>query len=371
MSGRGKKKLYIALELIFGISFAAATAYLFYAALFSVSRSGQAVLPFLIAAIAAVVFYLVLSVNALVHEGGHLLFGWISGMKFASVQISFFRFFKRGGKLKIAFVGRRNAVGCCEMYPKHPSRVRGRMIAFSLGGIICNLIYGTVFLALFFLLPHHPALLFFELFAPVNLYEGLSALYPISLPAGKMDGAVVRGLVKKQPSEVVALRVLTAQGILNRGTFSDIDEALLFDVPVVQEDDAAFIALTQLRWQYLFFAGNEEESIKQLLRLEELYCYLPQNSRAEAACDLAYAYGVLLSDAARAEKYLADAADALGTCAYYRALAACGQTELCPKALDCAEKEINGISELERKLISRISEKKKSVPPESVTQSCE
>lgn len=359
MSGKAKKNIFIGIEIVLMLAVAAATAAMFYSVLVFFSERNQSSMSFLFAGLAAVVSYTVLSVNTLVHESGHLLFGALAGMKFASVQVSFFRLERRGGKWKFG-VAARNAAGASEMYPARPKSIEKKMIAFSLGGAVCNLIYGAVFLTLFFVVPYHPALLFFELFAPLNLLDAFSALYPIELPAGKTDGAVVRGLVKKEPAAVAALNVLTAQGILNNGTFSDIPEELLFDVPAVREDDTAFISLTQMRFHYLLYIGNDEAAAKELARLDELFCYLPDQAVGEIACDLVYGYSVIAPDSERAEFYLPEAEKASGTCAYFRAMTANGVKECRKSALAAAEREsIRGIAELEKKLIAKIKEEDK------------
>lgn len=309
----------------------------------------------------AIAFLVLMSVNTLVHETGHLVFGALAGMRFSSIRFSRIRIMRVGKKVKCKFLRRSEVAGSCEMYPSGGKNVRGRMIAYTLGGAVFSLIYGGIFLALYFVLPLHPALYFFELFAPLSLLEAVASLYPAETATGKTDGAVVVGLIKNDPSAVVALRVMTAQGILSAGSFASFDRNLLFDLPVVREDDASFLALLQLRWDYLFFAGEEQAAFEQLERLETLYGYLPDLNRSEVACDLVYAYSTVSPDRARAERYLTDAAFGEGTCAYYRANAAYARlsgkdgTEYIKKALAViTEEPIVGIAELERKFLARL-----------------
>lgn len=299
--------------------------------------------------------------SILIHEVGHLLFGWISGMKFVSVTVCWAGLFRSGKKFR--FAPRFRYAGATQMFPKNGRHVRDRVSAFTLGGAAFNLIYGAVFLVLFFLLPHYPALLFFELFAPLNLMEGLTALYPVELSEGKTDGAVLLGLIRKESGEEVMLRVFQAQGILNEGSFSDIPRELLFEAPVIREDDAAFCALTQLREQYLFWADDREGALRECGRLESLMVYLSKDVEAEVACDLVYAYAEN-GYAEKARLYFSKAETAPKTCAYWRAQAAMqklngqigAETE---KAYALAEKlPMKGIREYEKKLLCSLKTEK-------------
>ncbi len=308
----------------------------------------------------AVAVLILLPLNTLVHELGHLAFGFLSGMHFSSVRFGWLRLVRIGDKVKLQWLRHRDVAGSCEMYPRDDRNLERRMIVYSLGGAIFNLAYGVALL-LTFLLPMHPVLYFFQLFAPLSLLEAASCLYPAETATGKTDGGMVRSLLRREPSAVVALHVLAAQGILSRGTYSDVSEQLLYDVPAVREDDGGFQALTQLRWQYNFWAGKEERALSELERLRSLYEYLPELNRGDVACDLIYADCVLSDAPERAEEYLADAAYAKGTCAYFRAMAAyeCAtgrdaSAMLAEARSAAAEEPVRGIAALEEVFIGRI-----------------
>ena len=309
---------------------------------------------------AAVAALVLIPLNTLTHEIGHLTAGALVGMRFSSVRFSRLRIVKVGKKVYVRFLRFKEVAGSCEMYPGSERGVRGKMIFYSLGGAIFNLAYAGALIATVFIFPMHPILYFFQLFAPLNLLEAAACLYPVQTATGKTDGETVRGLTVKDPSSVVALHVLTPQGTLCKGTFADIDESFLFQLPVVREDDPAFLALTHLRWQYLFAAGREQEAFEQLLRLEELYAYLPEINRADVACDLVYFYSLLRPDLSRAKEYLADAGLFSVSCAYLRAMAAytcmTGEhSDYFAEAKECAAGEpIVGVAELEKYFLARI-----------------
>lgn len=215
------------------------------------------------------IIFLLLPLNVLMHELGHVFFGLCVNMKFVSLKLGRFLFFREKKKLKCRFCASSVAAGESALFPKTDSHVRSRFLAATLGGAIFNFAYGIVFLLLYFLAKQHPALLFFEMFAPLSLMEGIAALIPVELDAGKTDGLVVLGLMNKFSEEEIALRVLRAQGILYRKTFSEVPHALLFDVPVVREDLPALHALLLLRIQSLLWEGDEEGAKAILYAAEE------------------------------------------------------------------------------------------------------
>ena len=247
MSGRAKRIVYIAGNCILCLLAFAATVWI---ALFNAFYQGP--------------IFLIVPVIA-------WGLAWaFAGMKCVSVTLSYFRI--GGGKIRPVNPA---YAGAIEAFPRNGNHVRGKFFALAVGGAVVNLIVGGVLLALYFALPLHPATVFCGMLA-------CAALIPAELPAGKTDGAILLGLMKKTPEEEVMLRVLAAQGILYRGSFSDIPRPLLFDVPVVREDLPAFAALILLRTQYLLFEGNREEAEETLVRLDEIED-LPENIMGEAA----------------------------------------------------------------------------------------
>lgn len=211
---------------------------------------------------------------AAVHEIGHLLFGWLAGMKCAAVTLSYFRI--SDGRVKFT---NPNFAGATEMYPKNGKGTRGKAVFFTLGGALFSLVTGGVLLALFLVLPYSAGLLFCGLFSFPCLYEGIRALLPAELPAGKTDGAVLLGLLRRSPEEEVMLRVMRTQGLLFRLPFSEIPEDL-FDAPVVREDLPAYHALLFLKmlWQLDADVGAAEPTYE---RLKSLEIYMDEGERAE------------------------------------------------------------------------------------------
>ncbi len=206
---------------------------------------------------------LALRVPSAVHEIGHLCFGLAAGMKPVAVTLSYFRISPSGVRFVYGDVA-----GATEMFPHSGTHIKARAIAYTVGGSALCLLF-SVFPIVFFLLPYHAALLFFACLSFFVVTEGIRAMIPAELPAGKTDGAVLYGILAGRPDEDVALRVMTAQGILYRGSFSDVPKEL-FAAPVVREDLPARHALGLLYAQFCFSRRDEAGAKKQLCRLKEI-----------------------------------------------------------------------------------------------------
>lgn len=349
MSGKTKRILYHIISSLFVIAAFVGLIFMFYAA------NGESFIDFsrsmVVVSLCFFAIFVVFPLPLLVHECGHLLFGFLGGMRFYSFFVHWFGFYRTGRRLR--FSGKRFTSGETQMFPKNGEHVRGRALFFSVGGIILNLIYAAVFLALFFTAPRSPALLFFEYFAPFSLAEGFIALYPVELLTGKTDGAVALGILKNSPEEEVMLRVFQAQGILNQGNFSDFPKDLLFDVPVIREDSRAFLALIQLRYQFLIWQEKTDEAKKELQRAQSLLEYFPEESGAEMLYDYVYFRVIFLHENADAIRFPCPKEKTVG---YYRAVAAVTDGEARQNAVKRAEELINrfpmrGMRAYEKKLL--------------------
>lgn len=346
MSGKNKRILFVVFNTAVALCAIAGTALILVYGLKEGGPLATITQSVWIAVCAAIAVAVLLPLNLIVHELGHVLFGLAAGLRPVSVQIGYFTVF-RGG---VRFSFNTDVGGMSALLARNAKNLRGKMFAAALGGAVFNFLYAAVTLPLWFCLPS-PATLFFVLLAPINLYEGLVALYPAQRQSGATDGALLVGLIKKQPFAEVMLAVIKAQSTLITGTFADIKREWLFGVPVIREDDPLFSALTQLRWQYLFCKNDEKGAIAQLQRLDDIFEY---TENADLACDLAYAYSILLPDNEKAKTYFQKAKAAKGSLSYAVAAAACGQAEI-GAACERAEKEQwKGLRDLGFSLIERI-----------------
>lgn len=307
MSGRGKRTLYYVVTVGCLLAALAACVLMDYAAVRETGEIFYPLFSFLLFCGVQILFV----PCVLVHECGHLFFGACAGLKPISVRVGYLWIAKR--KARLAFS---SAAGKTELVPRSGEKLRGRMTAAFLGGATFNFIFGAALIVLFFVLPVHPVLLFFELFAPFHLCEGIAALLPAELGSGCTDGEMLRRIRGNTPEAQVFLSVLCVQGILQKNTFDEVDESLLFGLPVVREDEPAFLSLLHLRWQFLMWNGEIARAATEISRLEELSEYLDEYERAQVVCDGVFTRRVEKGESK--EGFVLPAA-AKGTCSYLRA----------------------------------------------------
>lgn len=259
MSGRAKRNIYLFAEVaLFLIACAAGlgVAALFSHRLLQGGSSAGVVLRILFAFVAAFIVLLA-DLPVFVHELGHLCFGACAGMKVKSFHVKFL--FRHGGG------------GFSEFVPRKETHLRGKLIATALGGSVFDLLFGGALYALTFTLPNGFWAIFCAVSAPFFLWEGIRALIPAELATGKTDGGILLGIMLHRAEEEVALRVLIAQTIEERG--EEIPASLLYDMPAIREDAPVFHALLLLRARIHFRKGEVAEgeaTLARLLEIEEL-----------------------------------------------------------------------------------------------------
>lgn len=186
------------------------------------------------------------------HELGHVLFGTICKIK-VKPHFSLFKSDR------------------CTILPKSEKHLKARVAVTSLGGLIINQILGVLgFLAMTGFVPVWLCVLF-----PANLYI-LEINFTLSNGAQKTDFEVFLYLVNGSDEGKVMLAVLKIQAQLYAGKpIEEVDEELLFKVPQIREDDESFIALTELRYEYVKAKSGEEAAKPYKDRLDYLKEYLP------------------------------------------------------------------------------------------------
>lgn len=169
------------------------------------------------AALAILVTYVVCSlyITIILHEGGHLVFGLITGYRFSSFRIGALMLVKVNGKLKL----RRHSVagtgGQCLLTP--PKMQDGKMphVLYNLGGVISNIVFTAVFTAAALVTKDKIYLCsLFATLAVINLALGISNAIPLSTGSVDNDGKNALSL-GRNPS---AMRALWIQLMINSET---------------------------------------------------------------------------------------------------------------------------------------------------------
>lgn len=188
-------------------------------------------------------------VSEALHELGHLLFG-------ATVKIKAVPKFSLTGS------------SSCKIIPKTDKNLKKRVIFTALGGLIVNgllIILGIVAFSV------NAVPIWLSLPLPSSVYILCLNSVPFITRSGKTDGLVISELLKDSDEAKVTLAVLAVQAqILNGKPIGEVDESLLFSVPQIREDDAGFISLTELRYEYFKAKGDTEKAQFYKTRFDEL-----------------------------------------------------------------------------------------------------
>ena len=196
-----------------------------------------------------VAMILAIPLASLLHELGHMLFGAMSGIK-TKPHFNLF------------------GSSSCALMPKKEDKIKERATFTAYGGMAVNFL---VLIACVLLMNFDIVPVWLSFLIPANAYICILNLMPAHLPSGKTDGLVLIEINNERNEGIVLIAVLSVQAqLLNGKPIEEVDEKLLFDLPQIREDDQSFIALTELRYEYMKAKGNVEEAQKYKQRFEQL-----------------------------------------------------------------------------------------------------
>ena len=169
------------------------------------------------AALAILVVWVVVAIYTaiILHEGGHLVFGLLTGYRFSSFRIGSLMLVKINGNLKFKRHTLAGTGGQCLLAP--PEIKDGKMphVLYNLGGVISNLIFATAFSALAFITKDKVYLCaLFVTLSVVNLALCISNAIPMSTGTIDNDGKNAISLGKNP----VAMRAMWIQLMINAET---------------------------------------------------------------------------------------------------------------------------------------------------------
>ena len=97
------------------------------------------------------VVYAAFIFHIIIHEGGHLVFGLLTGYRFSSFRIFSFMWVKEGNTVKFKRHSIAGTGGQCLMSPPDIKNGEMPIVWYNLGGSLMNIIFSTVSLICFFL----------------------------------------------------------------------------------------------------------------------------------------------------------------------------------------------------------------------------
>lgn len=240
------------------------------------------------------------------HELGHIAVGLCCGFRFNSMRIGLLKIYRDEGKIRFTFKDiPESLAGSAEMLPKNADGLYAKYLAVIGGGLAFSLL---------FLLGAELTLDFYRS-VPFAVYALVCTSLPYAfhiffynaLPFNDdnmdTDGAMLKGLIKKEPSYLTAVNILAIEAYLYQGCSpAQIDEKLYFGAPQLPEDDLNFIILTSYRLMYYVDSGDLRSAAAAGERLKNLLEYVPAFYRGDIAGEALFCECYIKNDRAEAER---------------------------------------------------------------------
>ena len=212
-------------------------------------------------ALCCLLVFIAYFIQAVIHEGGHLVFGLLSGYKFISFRIGSFMFIKDNGKIRVKLYNIVGTGGQCLMMPPHWSE-KLPTVLYNLGGCIANLVFSVIFLLLLLYSEKGTFMAsFFAMLAAVGFGNVLLNGIPLQVGGISNDGRNAL-LLGKNP---VALRAFWLQlyvnGLISKGErMKNLPEEWFFLPEGEDLSDPIICTVGVMRYNYYFDTHDFEKA---------------------------------------------------------------------------------------------------------------
>ena len=254
--------------------------------------------------------YIALTVQTIIHEGGHLLFGLLTGYRFTSFRIFSWMLIREEGQIALKHLSLTGTAGQCLMAPPRMKDGKIPFVLYNLGGVLANLFFSV----LFFIIAGHLsntsfATVLLKIFAVigitfalingiplrtnmidndgmnvVSLKRSLKAVYAFWLQL-EMNSLMAQGKrLKDMPEEwfempeeeemqnglIAARGVLYCDRQMDERRFKEAREAIEHLLSIESAVAPLHLGLLKCNLIYLLLMeGNQEEAVSQLLDKEQ------------------------------------------------------------------------------------------------------
>lgn len=155
--------------------------------------------------------------HIILHEGGHLIAGLLSGYKFVSFRIGNLTLIRLNGKLRIKKFSIAGTGGQCLMIPPQRPIDKIPTTFYNLGGILSNLIFSIATLALLPILDSAFAWIFVCIFALIGILIALVNGIPMKVGGISNDGNNVLYLNKNVRAKSALVYQLITNALIQEG----------------------------------------------------------------------------------------------------------------------------------------------------------
>jgi hypothetical protein len=196
--------------------------------------------------------FLILSiyVQAMFHEGGHLVFGLMSGYKFCSYRVGNIMLIRKDGKLMFKRMSLPGTLGQCLMGPPDMKDGAVPVMLYNFGGVIMNIIVSIISLVIYFLVRDiwQYASIFFIINAFVGIWFALINGIPFKTAATNNDGKNAFE-TQKDPEAMKAfwLQMKIAEASSNGLRIKDIPEEWFEEPREEKMNNSLIVSLAVIR----------------------------------------------------------------------------------------------------------------------------
>ncbi|ASW42305.1 site-2 protease family protein [Clostridium isatidis] len=289
----------------------------------------------------ALSFYL----HIIIHEGGHFLFGKLTGYRLTSFRIGSITIMKEEDKIKLKRFSIAGTGGQCLMEPPEYKEDKFPFILYNLGGGLLNIIFSIIAIIIYLIFSNMPYLLEILLsFSGIGIILGLMNIIPLKIAGAANDGYNIIFLKKNKDARYAFYRQLKINALLARGARikdmpkewfelsegADINNPIIasvacmmgsyyqdnkdfqrskeeFDYVLENSNNLLGIYKNEIECELLFYEIIGDRNIDKINKLftKELKKYIKASKHSLSKKRLLYAYELLINkDENTAKKYL-------------------------------------------------------------------
>ena len=169
--------------------------------------------------IIGMVIFLCFILQIIIHEGGHLIFGLLSGYKFVSFRIGSITLIREEDKWKLKKFNLPGTGGQCLLMPPGEDKDKFPFVMYNLGGVLLNLIFGIIPIFIVVIFKQIPLGVrgFLSVLGGVGVLCALLNGIPLKAAGIANDGSNVLSLIRDKEARRAFYMQLWFNGLLSKG----------------------------------------------------------------------------------------------------------------------------------------------------------
>ncbi|MBR5144119.1 MAG: M50 family metallopeptidase [Clostridia bacterium] len=238
----------------------------------------------------ALAMFLSLYASIIIHEGGHLVFGLISGYSFSSFRIGSIMLLRQNGKYRLCNFKLVGTGGQCLMAPPDKNNEDIPVVLYNLGGVIFNLIFTVIFAVLFMLVSYVYILSLTLLISSILCFTfALSNGIPMHIGGIANDGMNAKCLSKDKMATTAFLNQLRMNEAQIRGlSLNDMPDEWFVIPEGADKKNVAYATIAVLNVNRSLEKKDTEKSTYEIEKLLESDWQILGVHRNLLLCDLIY-----------------------------------------------------------------------------------